>query len=112
MNKDYKFWLLNSPKKISKKLENYNEIEIKESFGSALEFGTAGIRGEIGWGINKINIYVVANVVYSYGKLLIERYGDEAYKSGIVVIHDNRKMRNEFSRLVGIAVKHLCSWIL
>ncbi|XMB66235.1 phospho-sugar mutase [Mycoplasmatota bacterium zrk1] len=67
------------------------EAEIEDSFYSTLSFGTAGIRGELGLGTNKLNIYQVRRVIHGFGLYLKENK-----KKLIIVAHDNRHMSKEF----------------
>ena len=60
--KEYKYWLSNVSEEERPELEKIkeNDAEIKDRFYQSLEFGTAGLRGVIGLGLNRINNYVVA----------------------------------------------------
>ncbi len=99
-NKNYKYWLNNAPKNIKEKIKNFSNIEIKENFEKDLSFGTAGIRGEMGIGTNKINEFTISKFVLAYGKVLIKKYKDDAHKKGVVIFHDNRKNSCEFSKII------------
>ena len=81
--KEYKAWL-ESPyidEETKKELLSIkdNEEEIKERFFKDLEFGTAGLRGKIGAGTNRMNKYIVARVTQALADLLIpkEKKGHE-----------------------------------
>ena len=74
-----------------------NKAEIRERFYTELAFGTAGIRGLIGAGTNRINIYVVRRVSYGIAQLLKGK-GKEACENGVVIACDSRIMSREFAR--------------
>ncbi|MDU6248759.1 MAG: phospho-sugar mutase, partial [Paeniclostridium sordellii] len=67
-----------------------NEDEIKERFYKNLEFGTAGLRGIIGAGTNRINDYTVARATFGLANYIINNVGDEGKERGVVIAHDSR----------------------
>lgn len=71
-----------------------NENEIKERFYMDLEFGTAGLRGIIGAGINRMNIYVVRKTTQGLANY-IKKLGGE--KKGVAIAYDSRRMSPEFA---------------
>ena len=72
-----------------------NENEIKERFFCELSFGTGGLRGVIGAGINRINKYIVRKTTQGYANY-IKSQGAEAMARGVVIAHDNRRCSREF----------------
>ena len=74
-----------------------NENEIKERFFCELSFGTGGLRGVIGAGINRINKYIVRKTTQGYANY-IKSQGSDAMERGVVIAHDNRRFSVEFSR--------------
>lgn len=74
-----------------------DDKEIEDRFYKDLEFGTAGARGIIGAGSNRLNKYTVRRISEGYAKFLIDEYGEEAKTRGIVIAHDNRHFSSEFS---------------
>ena len=70
---------------------------IRERFYRELDFGTAGIRAEIGAGTNRINIYVVRRVSYGIAKMILSR-GEAAAKRGVVIGYDSRNFSYEFAK--------------
>jgi phosphomannomutase len=62
---------------------------INKSFGERMEFGTAGIRGILGAGTNKINVRTIGAAAQAYAEYLI-KHVPNAKKQGIVIGHDNR----------------------
>ena len=73
-----------------------NENEIKERFYKSLEFGTAGMRGIIGAGTNRMNIYTVRKATRGICKYIDKKYGEEGKNRGVVIAHDSRRMSREF----------------
>ncbi len=71
-----------------------NEKEIEERFYADLEFGTAGLRGVIGAGINRMNIYVVRRATQGLANYIKKQGGEE---KGVVIAYDSRRMSPEFS---------------
>lgn len=71
-----------------------DDNEIKERFYADLEFGTAGLRGIIGAGINRMNIYVVRKATQGLANYIIEQGGQE---KGVAIAFDSRRMSPEFA---------------
>ena len=87
-------------------LENFFEKEKEEAFYAPLEFGTAGMRGIVGPGINRMNIYTVRQATEGLARL-IETYGEEAKKRGVAIAHDSRHFSPEFAlESAKVLVKH------
>ena len=87
-------------------LENFSEKEKEEAFYAPLEFGTAGMRGIVGPGINCMNIYTVRQATEGLARL-IETYGEEAKKRGVAIAHDSRHFSPEFAlESAKVLVKH------
>lgn len=63
-----------------------NEEEIKDRFYTALKFGTAGLRGVIGAGTNRMNIYVVRQATQGLANYVLNKYG----KGAVAISHDSR----------------------
>ncbi|PGL70243.1 phospho-sugar mutase [Bacillus sp. AFS055030] len=77
------------------KLEN-NQLILKESFYQNLEFGTGGMRGEIGPGTNRMNIYTIRKASAGFAKY-IESFGEEAKNRGVAIAFDSRHKSPEFA---------------
>lgn len=73
-----------------------DDKEIKERFFTEIEFGTAGMRGVLGAGINRMNKYMVRRATQGFADY-IKSYGKEACDRGVVIAHDNRRFSVEFS---------------
>ncbi|WP_027640281.1 phospho-sugar mutase [Enterocloster clostridioformis] len=71
-----------------------DENEIKERFYMDLEFGTAGLRGVIGAGINRMNIYVVRRATQGLANYIIRQGGAD---KGVAIAYDSRHMSPEFA---------------
>ena len=71
-----------------------NQAEIRERFYSDLEFGTAGLRGIIGAGTNRMNIYVVARATQGLANYIISKHGQER---GVAIAFDCRHFSPEFA---------------
>lgn len=94
----YQEWLTNpyfdeDTKKELKAIENDNN-EIKERFYADLAFGTAGLRGIIGAGINRMNIYVVRKATQGLADYILEQNTD---KKRVAIAFDSRHMSPEFA---------------
>lgn len=74
-----------------------NDAEIKERFYRELEFGTGGLRGVLGAGINRINKYIVRKTTQGYAEY-IKKAGADACRRGVVIAHDNRRFSVEFCK--------------
>ena len=79
-------------------LKAMNKQEIDDAFFKDVEFGTAGMRGVLGPGTNRLNDFTVKKATVAFGKYLLEIFPD-AKKQGVVISHDNRHMSREFTLL-------------
>ncbi|MBT2653717.1 phospho-sugar mutase [Bacillus sp. ISL-18] len=73
-----------------------NEKQLEEIFYKNLEFGTGGMRGEIGAGTNRMNLYTVRKASAGLAAY-IEEHGEEAKKRGVVIAYDSRHKSPEFA---------------
>ena len=73
-----------------------DEKSIEEAFYKDLEFGTGGMRGEIGAGTNRMNLYTVRKASAGLAAY-IEGNGLEAKKRGVVIAYDSRHFSPEFA---------------
>ncbi|PGD52259.1 phosphoglucomutase [Bacillus toyonensis] len=83
---------------LKEQLENMKQDEkkIEDSFYKNLEFGTGGMRGELGAGTNRLNVYTVRKATQGLAKF-IEKLGEEAKERGVVVAYDSRHKSPEFA---------------
>ncbi len=79
-----------------KELERYDEQAVKEAFYSPMEFGTAGIRAEMGLGTARLNIYTVRLAACGLATL-IEKEGEDACRRGVVIAYDCRNNSSLFA---------------
>ena len=73
-----------------------DEKEIKERFYKSLEFGTGGLRGIIGAGTNRMNVYTVRKATRGICRYIDRKFGEEGKNRGVVIAHDSRRMSREF----------------
>ncbi|MGV3466415.1 MAG: phospho-sugar mutase [Heyndrickxia sp.] len=78
-----------------KELEN-NDRLLEDAFYKNLEFGTGGMRGELGPGTNRMNIYTIRKASEGLARY-IEGYGDVAKMRGVVIAYDSRHKSPEFA---------------
>lgn len=99
--KNYELWL-NDPaisiedKEALKKINS--EEDILDRFYMDLEFGTAGLRGKIGLGTNRMNKYIVARASQGLAEV-IKKQGKEALKRGVAIAYDCRHFSEDFSKV-------------
>ncbi|WP_247950839.1 phospho-sugar mutase [Streptococcus cristatus] len=94
------------PDYLRKELEGMDEKTKEDAFYTNLEFGTAGMRGLIGAGTNRINIYVVRQATEGLARL-IEEKGDEFKKRGVAIAYDSRHFSPEFAfESAAVLAKH------
>ena len=72
-----------------------NEKEIEDRFYKDLEFGTGGLRGVIGAGTNRLNIYTVRKATQGLANFIISEKGQN---KGVAIAYDSRHMSPEFSK--------------
>ena len=103
----YKEWL-NSPsitKEEKEILLKMSEEEKDDAFFKEIEFGTGGLRGKIGPGLNRINEHIVKKITLAYAIYLKNNKFD--LKKGVVIAHDNRYKSHEFSLLISKELNEL-----
>ncbi|PNR92798.1 phospho-sugar mutase [Petrotoga sp. 9PWA.NaAc.5.4] len=99
--KIYKSWLENpyidEVAKAELKMISNNEEEIKDRFYKDLEFGTAGLRGKLGIGTNRMNIYTVGRTTQALADY-IKGFGKERMKMGVTIAYDVRHFSRDFAK--------------
>ena len=97
---NYLRWL--NSNKVSEKdkevLRHMNQEQIDDAFFKDVEFGTAGMRGVLGPGTNRMNNFTVKKATVAFAKYLLELFPN-AKSEGVVISHDNRHMSREFTLL-------------
>ena len=97
---NYQRWL-NSPKvdeKTKQELRKMNQAQIDDAFFKDVEFGTAGMRGVLGPGTNRLNSFTVTKATVGFAQYLLELF-PKAKEMGVVISHDNRHQSREFTLL-------------
>jgi phosphoglucomutase len=100
MNQTYLHWLNHSnidPETLAELKSLQDPADIKERFGRTLTFGTAGLRGIIGAGTNRMNRYTVRRATEGFTRYLLQAHPD-VHARGIVIAHDSRRCSPEFAR--------------
>ena len=77
-----------------------NEKEIKDRFFAPLEFGTAGLRGIMGMGVNRMNLHVIRHVTQAFAMVINEEEGEKS----VVVCYDCRVNSREYAREVAMVM--------
>ncbi len=77
-------------------LRSMSKDQIDDAFFKDVEFGTAGMRGILGPGTNRLNEFTVRKATIGFAKYLLEKYPN-AKEAGVVISHDNRHMSREFT---------------
>lgn len=75
-----------------------NEEEIRDRFCQELTFGTAGLRGKMGVGTNRMNVYTVQRATSGLALYLLSTYGRDAMQRGVVIAYDNRENSELFAK--------------
>lgn len=100
--KEYEKWLsydyLNDEMKADLEAIKNDPEEIEDRFYKTLEFGTAGLRGKLGAGINRMNIYTVGQATEGFARM-IEEDGQEAKDRGVSICYDVRHKSDVFAKL-------------
>lgn len=86
----------NLDQELKEELNQLSEKELEDAFYKNLEFGTGGMRGEIGAGTNRMNIYTVRKSSAGLAAYIKEK-GEEAMKRGVVIAYDSRHKSKEFA---------------
>ena len=78
-------------------LMSMDDKALQEAFTTDLEFGTGGLRGILGAGTNRMNIYIVSKATLGFGRYL--SHFKNALDRGVAISHDNRHQSKEFARI-------------
>ncbi|HCL04006.1 MAG TPA: phosphoglucomutase [Lachnoclostridium phytofermentans] len=101
----YRFWCEDAyfDEKTKAELKNLegNDIEIKDRFYKSLEFGTGGLRGIIGAGTNRMNLYTVRKATQGLANFIKKEHGEDR---GVAIAYDSRNMSIEFSEEVALCL--------
>ena len=105
---NYQKWVdfADLPDYLRRDLENMDEKTKEDAFYTNLEFGTAGMRGLIGAGTNRINIYVVRQATEGLARLIESKGGNEKER-GVAIAYDSRHFSPEFAfESAAVLAKH------
>ncbi len=101
----YEEWLSNpcfdDETKAELKAISDDENEIKERFYQELEFGTAGLRGIIGAGVNRMNVYTVRKATQGLANYILKVGGAD---KGVAIAYDSRRMSPEFADVAALCL--------
>jgi len=84
-------------KELKDELLTMDETDKKDAFYKTLEFGTGGMRGILGAGINRMNTFTIRKANVGFGTYLEKLYGEDVSR-GVVIAHDNRHKSVEFAK--------------
>ncbi|HGQ4741626.1 TPA: phospho-sugar mutase [Streptococcus pneumoniae] len=105
---NYQKWVdfVELPDYLRQDLENMDEKTKEDAFYTNLEFGTAGMRGLVGAGTNRINIYVVCQATEGLARLIESKGGNEKER-GVAIAYDSRHFSPEFAfESAAVLAKH------
>lgn len=105
---NYQKWVdfVELPDYLRQDLENMDEKTKEDAFYTNLEFGTAGMRGLVGAGTNRINIYVVRQATEGLARLIKSKGGNEKER-GVAIAYDSRHFSPEFAfESAAVLAKH------
>ncbi|VKY79047.1 phosphoglucomutase [Streptococcus pneumoniae] len=105
---NYQKWVdfVELPDYLHQDLENMDEKTKEDAFYTNLEFGTAGMRGLVGAGTNRINIYVVRQATEGLARLIESKGGNEKER-GVAIAYDSRHFSPEFAfESAAVLAKH------
>lgn len=88
----------NVPEYLKEEIKNMTEAQYQEAFGEELSFGTAGVRGILGAGTSKMNIFTVRKITLGLANYLLGKYPNQEIK--VIVGYDSRNFSVEFSESV------------
>ncbi|MFA5380911.1 MAG: phospho-sugar mutase [Candidatus Izemoplasmatales bacterium] len=97
---EYRRWVNNSylHPELRNDLYHKTDAELEDMFFSSLSFGTGGMRGILGAGTNRMNIYTIRKANDGLARYLLDRFGDQLRaKRGVCIAYDNRTMSKEFA---------------
>ena len=105
MNAKYQAWLNtpNMPEELLEQLKAMNEEQISDSFYRELAFGTGGLRGVLGAGTNRMNLYTVSKATRGLGKYLLETFEQPS----CAVSCDSRIHSTDFARLTAATLAEM-----
>lgn len=106
--KNYEKWkeFKDLDKDLKIELDGLSDDEIKEAFDGELSFGTGGLRGIMGVGTNRLNIYTAKKIGLGYANYLLKK-NNNLNKEGVVICFDNRHNSNKFAKEIANIISSL-----
>ena len=95
--KKVELWKAHVTKEELKAIEEMSEKELEDAFGMDIAFGTAGLRGIVGMGTNRMNEYIVRKTTVGFMNFMVNEY-ENAKEKGCVIAYDCRRGSIEFSK--------------
>ncbi len=97
-NTRYEHWLQhpNTLPELKEQLRTMSDQEIQDCFYTNLEFGTAGMRGLLGPGPNRMNMHTIRKANVAFARYIVDA-GKEAMQRGVAIAYDNRHFSKEFA---------------
>lgn len=100
MIKDYQIWKEQElPTDLRAELDLMDQAMIDDAFDTDLSFGTAGMRGLLGCGTNRLNVYTINKATQGLAKYLLNKYPNK--ECGVAICYDSRHYSKEFSEVCG-----------
>lgn len=100
MIKDYQIWKEQElPTDLRAEIDLMDQAMIDDAFGTDLSFGTAGMRGLLGCGTNRLNVYTINKATQGLAKYLLNKYPNK--ECGVAICYDSRHYSKEFSEVSG-----------
>ncbi len=92
----YLSWLDVPEEDLKADLEGMTDADIEECFACDMEFGTGGLRGILGAGTNRMNVYTIRKATQGFSEY-IKSEGKDAMDRGVAIAYDNRRKSKEFA---------------
>ncbi|MFV0381122.1 MAG: phospho-sugar mutase [Breznakia sp.] len=105
---EFKRWFMheNLDNDLKEEMNHMSEDQKQDAFYTNVEFGTAGMRGLLGAGTNRINVHTIAKANTGFARY-IEQAGEKAKHRGVAIAYDNRHMSKEFALVCAqVLAKH------
>ncbi len=100
MIKDYQIWKEQElPTDLRAEIDLMDQAMIDDAFGTDLSFGTAGMRGLLGCGTNRLNVYTINKATQGLAKYLLNKHPNK--ECGVAICYDSRHYSKEFSEVCG-----------
>lgn len=108
MHQTYQMWATDPyfPDWVREELQGLSEEEIQDRFQESLQFGTGGLRGILGAGTNRINLWTIAWATEGFAEYILQQ-GESAVRKGICIAYDSRRLSRELAEVTALVLtKH------